>query len=990
MKRIGAWVLAAAALGGAGPGSAQSADGDVPPGTLAEALDRAYIWSQQSHDETDKSHSLDACLKVLDPWMDEARRTFVHHDDPYPWTYAICKFSQRRDGPIQGTEADVRAWLAPWLALLQGRSQSQDPLLAIKWRIAYHWNISSMGFRDVDAPRFEHEVEEMLLALKAEPTNKLVYDELAFLVRCYFGEWRRQDELRRVHAMFTEVLGEGHRFSLLMLRAIAYHERFLGRPSSALEAIERAKSLTRSQHADDVMLNAHMATEYAACLSSAGRLVEAAEQMRAARLVFEAQKPTPHASLTRIDYNLAGIALEMSDFDGAIAYADSSIEQAQLSGEPNMLIEARVPRATKEVARMQLGHTDAAAKLKEVLIETRGGEMHIGGQAFALVEYAVAHGDQDLLDWATEFADRHIRRFSGPMTANTALRPLMQAWRTSGAALTAESAGPLLDRALAISLNERSLGTLALTQFKMAQHTTREDPDTAIWLYKRGANALQKLRTGLPSSEPELHRSWLGAHETDLRSFVGLLVDTGRLVEAEQALAVLRDEESHEYSRRSRRTSRTSAEAQQSLSYTPVEAARNKSVQKLSLEAEASAAAADHRMDARKTRTGLWSDYVDPQAESDVTALVADVHRLVREAPAAARAVDGPRPSAEKLPPNTARITYFVRDDNLTIVLQRGRNHLRRTVHVSRAELNRTVQLARSALGSPQLDALPALQTLHRWLVEPVQGELKRGLVKNIIWVPDAALRYLPFAALHDGRRYLAQNFVMQTRWTGLLSAPKPRGAQTRMKAGRVVAFGRSLGDDQHSALPGVQEELASTRRAGGQTWLDEQFTEEALRNALNSSPGTVHLATHFELDPGGEEKSYLLLGNGHRMSLAALADLPWTGVRLALLSACDSGVSFDWGTGQAQVGFAASLGRAGVENVLATLWRISDGASANWVSMFYASTRTNATQPGTQPDLVRFSPEHVASTQRRWLRQYAGQPLGHPHYWAAFVWLRQ
>jgi CHAT domain-containing protein len=180
-----------------------------------------------------------------------------------------------------------------------------------------------------------------------------------------------------------------------------------------------------------------------------------------------------------------------------------------------------------------------------------------------------------------------------------------------------------------------------------------------------------------------------------------------------------------------------------------------------------------------------------------------------------------------------------------------------------------------------------------------------------------------------------------------------------------------------------VQEELGALRSAGAKVWLDRDFTESRLRESLAERPIVVHLASHFSLDPAGEEKSFLLLGDGQSLSLSAIGAMPWHGVKLALLSACESGVSLEAGPGQALVGFASTLQRAGVENVLATLWRVSDGATAQWVEMFYAGSLQG------QPNIRRkLTAGQVAATQRQWLQRFAGSSLVHPHYWASFMWL--
>lgn len=957
----------------------------APALTLEDALARSNQLVSDTMDQFDKAANFAACRELLEPWTDEAFLRYRKAEDPFPSTLAICRYADTGEGRARATEAEVRAWMQPWWEALRERGDP-DPLRELKLVVSHHRTLQAIGLQADAAPLYDAEVSRRIDQLREHPDDKLVASELAFIASGTFGAWQFQDEVRRLHGLFARGLGEGHRYTLIILRSLAYHERFMGRPAEALAHIEKAVALAQQFQAADVMLQAHMATEHAACLAAAGQLALARQRLLAARETFLAQEPRSELNLSRIETNLAGMAMELSDFAGAIEHANLAIEHAERSGLPDMQVEARVPTATRELARLLLGDQDAASKLREVLDVTLGLEMHIGSQAFALAQYAAQRGDASLVDWAVPFSEQHIRRYRGAMQSDSALIPLMHAWRQGGFALRSGTVRPLLDRALAISLTGRSLGTLALTQFNLARSLAQSDPDTALWLYKRGANDLQQLRLGLPAGQPELHRAWLGAHEADLRQFIALLIDRGRLVEAEQAMTVLRDEESHEFSRRSIRKRDVPS---QSLSYTPAESLRNAGMQTASSMAERIAADADAKMDA-VNRPKLRVDYVDAKALAGIEDLTDFVHRLVDETPASSRALPQRAAKPAAIPTGKARLTYFVRDDSIDIVLQTGHKILRTRVLVARNELNRLVQSARSALGSAQIDALPPLQSLHRLLLVPVNRALLRAGVWRLDVVPDAALRYVPFAALHDGTRFAAQRFEVATRWAGSAPSPAPVSGPRapgleggRGGLGGVVAFGRTQGDATHDALPGVQEELGALRSAGAKVWLDRDFTESRLRESLAERPVVVHLASHFSLDPAGEEKSFLLLGDGQSLSLSAIGAMPWQGVKLALLSACESGVSLEAGPGQALVGFASTLQRAGVENVLATLWRVSDGATAQWVEMFYAGSLQGL------PNFRRkLTAGRVAATQRQWLQRFAGSSLAHPHYWASFIWL--
>lgn len=974
--RISGVLLACVGAAGVALASVSAADIKV----VREAVARADGVMYATVEQTGPINSA-ACLRELEPVYDLALRTEETRRD-FVYFYAMCKFLNPASGEARLTEPDFRAW---FVQSMQGQPMSGDDhtagLADIRAELIYLRLGQHLGFSDDAEARFHAVLKVRMARATAQPPDAHASEELLATAKHFLGSWQMQPQVVRTQQVLEQGLGASHRAPLILLRAAAYHERFLGRAQQALAYITRAAELTRLHHPDDKLMQAHMATEWAACLSSAGRVAEALPKLLQAREFFEAQQPVQWSNVTRTNYNLAEVALDMGDYEAAVGYAQRSIDFALRSGDTMLSDhEIVVPTTALELAKLNLGDATAAARLKAALLIPPGPEMHIGAPAFALVRDSLRRGDADMLKWAIAFTDLHIHRYRAPLQAESALRPLMQAWLEGGAALADAKVREPLERALTIGLGGRNPATAALTQFNMARHLSTTHPGTAIWLYKRAGNALQQMRQGLPTDDQDMYRSWLANYEGELRAFVSLLIDEGRLPEAEQVLSLLRDEELFEYTRRSK--SRRSGGVE-GLSFTPAEHRVNPAMAALVEQAEVAARAADARLDASR-RTELRTTYRDELAEADVKRNQERLHALLETAvPVAAAAVDATAASgvmSEAMRPHTARLTYLVARDRVDIIVVIGRQSFRQRVTVSAAELNQQIQAARSALSSPQADPTAPLQRLWAWLIEPVLPRLKQAKVRRLLLVPDGALRYLPFATLYDGKRYLVQGFELQTLLAGLSQPARPHADGKASRAASVLAVGRTTGDLQHSALPGVARELSLIRMPASRLLLDGGFTQQALTDGLQRGPSIVHVASHFVLDPGGEDKSYLLMGDGQRLSLAALKRLPWQGVRLALLSGCDSAVSLDKGDGREWMGFAASLAQAGVSDVLAALWRIDDASTASWMSGFYGQLRAHAP--------AHVSPATLAKAQRAWLQRHRGANLAHPHYWAAFVWL--
>jgi CHAT domain-containing protein len=96
---------------------------------------------------------------------------------------------------------------------------------------------------------------------------------------------------------------------------------------------------------------------------------------------------------------------------------------------------------------------------------------------------------------------------------------------------------------------------------------------------------------------------------------------------------------------------------------------------------------------------------------------------------------------------------------------------------------------------------------------------------------------------------------------------------------------------------------------------------------------------------------------------------------RLVVLSACETGLGGGALTsapaGDDWVGLTRAFLTAGADNVLASLWRVEDLATARLMERFYADLLSGASLP-----------EALAASQRSLIRD---QDTAHPFYWAGF-----
>jgi CHAT domain-containing protein len=105
------------------------------------------------------------------------------------------------------------------------------------------------------------------------------------------------------------------------------------------------------------------------------------------------------------------------------------------------------------------------------------------------------------------------------------------------------------------------------------------------------------------------------------------------------------------------------------------------------------------------------------------------------------------------------------------------------------------------------------------------------------------------------------------------------------------------------------------------------------------------------------------------------IASLDLTGVELAVLSACDTGLGA-WQAGEGILGLQRALRTAGARSLVMSLWPADDAATRDWMRRFYESRLAGTSIPGAARD--------AASGMLR-DRRAAGRST-HPFYWAGFV----
>ncbi|MBD1879937.1 tetratricopeptide repeat protein [Coleofasciculus sp. FACHB-T130] len=348
----------------------------------------------------------------------------------------------------------------------------------------------------------------------------------------------------------------------------------------------------------------------------------------------------------------------------------------------------------------------------------------------------------------------------------------------------------------------------------------------------------------------------------------------------------------------------------------------------------------------------------------------------------------------------------LILDDRIELILTTPDSPpIRRTVHVSKKQLNETIAAFRSALQDPKSDAKIPAQQLYNWLIKPLEPDLKAADAETIVYAPDAQLRYIPLAALYDGQQWLVQRYrinnITATSLTELNTQPQ-RQLQVLAGAFATGRYSFTVGgqDFNFAGLPFAGTEVENLAKTVPTTTklIDKAFTPQVTVPKMDDYT-VVHLATHAAFVVGTPDDSFILFGNGDRITLRDIQKWSLKNVDLVVLSACETGLGGKLGNGEEILGLGYQMQRAGARAAIASLWTVDDGGTQALMNAFYATLKkgnTTKAEALRQAQIALITSDYTALAQKRGgiVIERIGNTsspdaiarLSHPYYWAPFI----
>ena len=583
---------------------------------------------------------------------------------------------------------------------------------------------------------------------------------------------------------------------------------------------------------------------------------------------------------------------------------------------------------------------------------------------------------------------------------------------------------PLLQRAYRSAQSAGVLETLNQAKETLGRFYSRQDNQaTAIYYFKGAVNAMQAIRVKSSGLEISLQKSLLIKNENIYKQLIDLLIDEGRLAEAQQVMSMLKEEEYFDFIRRDskadNRHTRTSYNvAEKSFADQLEKLGREGStlVDQLTVLEKQAKSGFTSEQEAQRARIKKLLAEQSKQTVALLNVLAQQLPTIKKQQITEAIAKDSLeqlRGTLTALGHGAVLLQYLVTDKRIHIILATPQSLLSRSVEISSKELHRKIAEFRRVLENPALDPRPLSRSLYELLIAPVAEDLKQANAQTLMLSLDGSLRYLPLGVLYDGKSYLAERYplVMYTEVAKDKLREKPEALW------KVAGFGITDKIGEFPPLPSVRQELEgivrmdSRKMSGGvlpgNIYLNKDFTQVRLKDVLDRDYSVLHIASHFKFIPGTVTQSFLLLGDGGQLSLEKLRTDGWKfgSVDMMTLSACETALGGgEDENGREIEGFGALVQRQGAKSVLATLWKVADKSTAVLMESLYRLRQErglNKADALREAQLVLISGKHprqpiaVKKEEEGKALNIANappyiadpaKPYAHPYFWAPFI----
>ncbi|MCA6588244.1 MAG: tetratricopeptide repeat protein [Pseudanabaena sp. M090S1SP1A06QC] len=475
--------------------------------------------------------------------------------------------------------------------------------------------------------------------------------------------------------------------------------------------------------------------------------------------------------------------------------------------------------------------------------------------------------------------------------------------------------------------------TLSYLGYLFAQ---QKQPELAILFYKQSVNVTESIRKDIRKLDKDIQKSYLNTVEVSYRTLADILIQQDRIMEALQILDLLKVQELEDYLKNIKGSDRS---AQGVRLLAPEKALSDKLLTISS--------------DNSKDINNQLANQIQQLPKSEINKVPDYLNQI---------------------PQGNVLIYPLILSDRLEIILFAPNTlPIHRTVNIKKDDLEKLITEFRAGLQDSGFeDFREPSQQLYRLLIKPIETELINAKTTTILYAPDGILRYVPLAALNDGKQWLAEKYRISNLIAYSLSdfSPQPK-TEPSILAG---AFGGKDGERKFGqiALPASITEVKGISNLFPNSFaLFENDFSRATTEAKFKNYNILHFATHAEFNTGAPDNSFIIFGNGDKIRLSELTDWQIPNVNLIVLSACQTGLS-TLGSGVEILGFGYQVQKVGAKQAIASLWSVSDEGTQALMAAFYQELQKGDVLP-------------IEALHRAQVALIKSEKFSHPSYWSAF-----
>jgi len=322
------------------------------------------------------------------------------------------------------------------------------------------------------------------------------------------------------------------------------------------------------------------------------------------------------------------------------------------------------------------------------------------------------------------------------------------------------------------------------------------------------------------------------------------------------------------------------------------------------------------------------------------------------------------------IPKQTAIIYPILLSDRLELLVKVDSQIVNKTVYIEHAKIIKTVknlliQLQKGQKDILNKDYLIDSQQLYHWLISPLLPLLNEHEIKTLVFVPEDILNALPIAALHDGEKFIVQQFAIAITPTLSLTEASKKSNTTKVLLSAITESVQGY----TRLTDAIREVETITNLYDEDILLNKYFTKTNFTERLSKYDyDIIHIVSHAEF--AENIKDSFILTYDSKLTLNELEKhIEHKTIDLITLSACNTAAGDQ---GWTALGLSGVALKAGAKSALATLWKVDDKATSFLIKKFYNNLRSSS------------KVQALHKTQQEFL--HPKSKYKHPFYWAPLI----